>query len=230
MNGVNSYYNISDDSQCTEPPLAPKSLDKPTLDKCPDKELEVTINHGSENTIYKLNLQTQNITTELKAIKMFVKEQFYLIKKSTAEIDHQSEPQRNKEFIELLQQQNKNLVKENKSRTTIIQMLIENQNVPNEVDLESNSTKKIETVTRKSNKKQSIHKTDEFKYSNRYETLYSDDNNDESCNSYDRSTSSDGSTSSDEISDEISSGNMQKKKNRKISTERKEMKSTERKG
>ena len=229
-NGVNSYYSMSDDSQCTEPPLAPKSLDKPTLDKCPNKKLEVTINHDTENTICKLNLQIQNITTELEAIKMFVKEQFYLIKKSTAEIDHQSEPQRNKEFIELLQQQNKNLVKENKSRTTIIQMLIENQNVPNEVDLESNSTKKIETVTRKSNKKQSIHKTDEFKYSNRYETLYSDDNNDESCNSYDRSTSSDGSTSSDEISDEISSGNMQKKKNRKISTERKEMKSTERKG
>ena len=83
---------------------------------------------------------------------MFVKEQFYLIKKSTAEIDHQSEPQRNKEFIELLRQQNKNLVKENKSRTTIIQMLIENQNVSNEVDLESNSTKKIEIVTQKSNK------------------------------------------------------------------------------
>ena len=92
-NGVNSYYNISDDSQCTEPPLAPNSLDKPTLDKCPDKELEVTINHDTENTLCKLNLQIQNITTELEAIKMFVKEQFYLIKKSKAEIDHQSEPQ-----------------------------------------------------------------------------------------------------------------------------------------
>ena len=106
-NGVNSYYNIRDGSQCTEPPLAPKSLDKPTLDKCPDKELEVTINHDTENTIYKLNLQIQNITTELEAIKMFVKGQFYLIKKSRDEIGHQSEPQRNKEFIELLQQQKK---------------------------------------------------------------------------------------------------------------------------
>ena len=36
-NGVNSYYNISNDSQRTEPPLAPNSLDKPTLDKCPNK-------------------------------------------------------------------------------------------------------------------------------------------------------------------------------------------------
>ena len=46
------------------------------LDKCPDKELEVTINNDTENTIHKLNLQIQDITTELEAIKMFVKEQF----------------------------------------------------------------------------------------------------------------------------------------------------------
>ena len=97
----------------------------------------------------------------------------------------------------------------NKSKTTIIQILIENQNLLNKVDLESNST--FEIVTPKSNKKQSIHKTDEIKCSNRYETLYTDDNDDESCNSDDSSTSSDGSTLSDKMSDEISSGNMQKK-------------------
>ena len=81
----------------------------------------------------------------------------------------------------------------------------------NKVDIESNST--FEIVTRKSNKKESIHKTDEIKCSNRYETLYTDDNDDESCNLDDSSTSSDGSTLSDEMSDEISSANMQKKKN-----------------
>ena len=54
--------------------------------------------------MHKLNLQIQNITTELEAIKMSVKEQFYLMKKSLTDIDNQSEPQRNKEFIELLQQ------------------------------------------------------------------------------------------------------------------------------
>ena len=85
----------------------------------------------------------------------------------------------------------------------------------NEVDLESNSTKKSEIVTRKSNKKQSIHKTDEIKCSNRYQTLYTNDNDDESCNSYDSSTSSDGGTSSDKMSDGISSGKMQKKKKSK---------------
>ena len=66
-------------------------------------------------------------------------------------------------------------------------MLIENQNHLNKVDLESNSTQKFETVTRKSNRKQSIHKTNEIKYSDRYdryETLSADDNDDESCNLY----------------------------------------------
>ena len=76
-------------------------------------------------------------------------------------------------------------------------MPIENQNNFNKVDLESNSTQKFETFTRKSNRKQSIHKTGEIKCSNRYETLYTYDNDDESCNSCDSSTSSDSSASSD---------------------------------
>ena len=71
----------------------------------------------------------------------------------------------------------------NKSTTTIIQMLIENQNNLNKVDLESISTKDFEIITRKSNRTQSIHKTDEIICSNRYEILYTDDNDDESCNS-----------------------------------------------
>ena len=41
-------------------------------------------------------------------------------------------------------------------------MLIENQKNLNKVDLESNLTQKIETVTQKSNRKLSIHKTDEI--------------------------------------------------------------------
>ena len=84
-------------------------------------------------------------------------------------------------------------MEESKSETTIILMLIENQNNLNK-DLESNSTQKFEGVTRKSNRKQSIHKTDGIKFSNRYETH---DNNDKSFNSYDSSTSSDSGTSSD---------------------------------
>ena len=39
-NGVNSCYNISGDSQRTELPLAPNSLDTHGLDKCYNKELK----------------------------------------------------------------------------------------------------------------------------------------------------------------------------------------------
>ena len=79
------------------------------LDKCPNKELEVTVINYNENTIHILNLQIQDVAVELEAIKMFVKKS-YLTKKSLTEIDNQSELQGNKEFIELLQKQNKKLV------------------------------------------------------------------------------------------------------------------------
>ena len=45
------------------------------------------------------------------------------------------------------------MVKENKSKTTIIQMLIKNQSNLNKVDFKSNSTQELETVARKSNRK-----------------------------------------------------------------------------
>ena len=45
---------------------------------------------------------------------MFVKEQFYPTKKYLKEIDNQSKLQRNKESIGLIQQQNKNIVEEDK--------------------------------------------------------------------------------------------------------------------
>ena len=101
-------------------------------------------------------------------------------------------------------------------------MLIESQN--NKVDLKSNSAQTFETVKQKSNRKVSIHKTDESKCSNRYETLYTDDNDDESGNSYGSNTSSEISTLSDENFDKISSGTRQKKKNQKNSMKKKETK------
>ena len=108
-NGVNSYYNIRDDSEITEPLLIPNSLDTPTLDKCPDKELKETIFNDTENITFILIRQVKVITTELEAIKGFVKEQFYL------KINKHSEAQRNNKFIELLKQQNKTLVEKSKS-------------------------------------------------------------------------------------------------------------------
>ena len=87
-------------------------------------------------------------------------------------------------------------------------MLIEIQNHLNKIDLESNSIQKFEPATRKSNRKLNIYKTDELKCSIKYERLYRDDNDGESCNSYNSSAISDSSTSSDESFDEILSGNI----------------------
>ena len=79
-NGVNSYYDISNEIHRAEPTLVPNYLDIPTLDESPNKKLEETIVNTTENTICKLNLQIQVIATEVEAIKIFVKEQFYLTK------------------------------------------------------------------------------------------------------------------------------------------------------
>ena len=93
-------------------------------------------------------------------------------------------------------------------------MLVENQSNLNKVNLESNSTQKFQIVTQKSNPKLSFPKTDEIKCYNRYyERFYTDVNNEKSCNSYHSICSSDSSTLPDKISEKISSGNIQKKKN-----------------
>ena len=64
---------MSNENHRTEPTLTPDQLDTLTRDKCPYKEFEETIINNTENTIRKLNLQIQDIATELEAIKMFVK-------------------------------------------------------------------------------------------------------------------------------------------------------------
>lgn len=74
-----------------------------------------------------------------------MKEQFHLMNKFLTETNNQHEPHRNKEFIELPQQQ--------------IQILVENQRNLSKVDFEPNSTREFKTVTQKSNRNLSIQKT-----------------------------------------------------------------------
>ena len=54
--------------------------------------------------------QVFGLTTEIEPIKVFFKEQFYVIKRNIADITKQSEEQNNKEIIKLLQEQNKLLI------------------------------------------------------------------------------------------------------------------------
>ena len=75
-------------------------------------------------------------------------------------------------------------------KTTIIKILVENQNTLNRLSWESNATQLIKIVTWKSKQKLSIPKTEETNFSGSYETLYTDDNDDKSNSSYGNSSSS----------------------------------------
>ena len=106
--------------------------------------------------------------------------------KSIADITKQSEQQNNEEIIELLQEQNKLLIEENKSKTAIIEMLVESQNKSRK---DQKSSDKFEVVKhRKYCKPRSI-ENEPISCKNRYETLYTDGNDKESENSSDSYTS-----------------------------------------
>ena len=96
-------------------------------------------------------------------------------------------------------------MEESKPKAIIIQMLIENQNKLHKVQQTLNRIqhKNLELSHENQTEKLSTHKTDEIKCSKRYETLYTDDNDDKSCNSYKSSASSERSASSDEISEKF---------------------------
>ena len=77
-----------------------------------------------------------------------------------------------------------------KMKTTIIKILVENQNSFNRLSWESNATQLIKIVTWKSKQKLNIPKTEETNFSGSYETLYTDDNEEKSNSSYGNSSSS----------------------------------------
>ena len=77
-----------------------------------------------------------------------------------------------------------------KMKTTIIKILVENQNSLNRLSWESNATQLIKIVTWKSKQKLNIPKTEETNFSGSYETLYIDDNEEKSNSSYGNSSSS----------------------------------------
>lgn len=62
--------------------------------------------------------------TSVEAIKMLIKEQFYVIKESVADFTNQLEQQSNKDIIELLQKQNKLLTEENNKNLPLLKCLL----------------------------------------------------------------------------------------------------------
>ena len=65
-------------------------------------------------------------------IKLFIKEQLYVIKKAISDIKKEESVNENAKLIEYLQKANQNLDQENDSKTTIIKILAENNtsNIP----------------------------------------------------------------------------------------------------
>ena len=129
QNGVNSFYITNNERESSESPLIQTFPDTPKIKDFSKTKLNDNDKSSdlAENKNYMCDNQVYDLTTEIEAIKMFIKEQFYVVKKSIADISNHSEQQSNKEIIELLQEQNKHLIKENKSKTTIIEMLVESQ-------------------------------------------------------------------------------------------------------
>ena len=123
----------------------------------------------------------KTLETENEAIKLFIKEQLYVIKKSISDIKNDETVNENAKLIEYLQKANQKLEQENDSKTTIIKILAKN-NTSNIPTTQSN-TEQFKLVKRKTNHKSYKLKNErkpEIKYSNRYETLYITDSEEES--------------------------------------------------
>ena len=119
--------------------------------------------------------------TENEAIKLFIKEQLHVTKKSISDIKNEEMVNENAKLIKYLKKASQKLEQENDSRTTIIKILAKN-NASNIPTTQSN-TEQFKLVKRKTNHKSYKLKKErkpETKYSNRYETLYITDSEEES--------------------------------------------------
>ena len=115
----------------------------------------------------------KTLETENEAIKLFIKEKLYVIKKSIRDIKNEETVNENAKLIEYLQKANQKLEQENDPKTTIIKILAKN-NVSN-IPTTQNNTEQFKLVKRKTNHKSYKLKNEskpEIKYSNCYETLH----------------------------------------------------------
>ena len=155
-----------------ETPLPPESIATPMLNN-----LHIFTN---ENALLKE--QIQNLAAEIEAVKMFMKEQLFLLKKTqkdkSDEEEHSSE---NAELVKLLLQQNASLLEENASKNEIDKKILsENLSIVNKnmCDTNSKPEEKYQTVKRKSVTKGNEKLRAEIGCKNRYETLYLTDSDD----------------------------------------------------
>ena len=104
--------------------LAQDSIETP-------KRRALVINKISNNTneIFDLHKYVQSLDTEMKTMKLFIKEQFYLLKKSISKIKRSTDTTDNSitRTTDLLGKHIEFLLLENASKNTINKILAENQ-------------------------------------------------------------------------------------------------------
>ena len=91
----------------------------------------------------------KTLETENKAIKLFVNEQLYVMKKSISDIKNEETINENVKLIEHLQKANEKLEQENDSKTTVIKIFAENKtsNIPTTLS----NTEQFKLVKKKQN-------------------------------------------------------------------------------
>ena len=133
----------------------------------------------------------------MEALKLFINEQFYLLKKSISEISSNTDATDNSitETTDLLRKYIEFLLQENASKNTIIKILAENQQHASNTK-EVVSSESFKTVKGTFLKNRCKPKSQNVVWSNRYDTLYPTDGSGESDSSSDAETLLPGSTSS----------------------------------
>ena len=129
----------------------------------------------------RMQEQIQNLAAEIKAVKMFMKEQLFLLKKAQKDkSDKEEYNSENSETVQLLRQQNASLLEENASKNEIIKILSENFITVNKnmYDINSKPEEKHQTAQNKSVTKGNEKLRAEISCKNRYETLHLTDSGD----------------------------------------------------
>ena len=87
-NDVNSFYIINNESECSESPLIETFMDTPKIKYFSKTKLSDNDKSSdpAENNNYMCENEVYDLITEIEAIKMFIKEQFCVTKKETADI------------------------------------------------------------------------------------------------------------------------------------------------
>ena len=127
-NGKNSYYIENDSFHEDKNKYQEIALPQDDIET-PKRRTLVINDIGNNDEIYDLHKYVQSLAAEMGAMKLFIKEQFCLLKKSTSQINSNTDATDNSitETTDLLRKYIEFLLQENASKNTITKIFAENQ-------------------------------------------------------------------------------------------------------